>query len=262
MWGPRLNKQASHIMFDFFPPRGVLTSINRHHQVSSVPCSFADYPGSTARKHGAEWHPDDGWEQTISTAAPGSTVLFQEGICQGNCSTLRLQTNLTLSGIEGASKTVLNCQGAGRHIYISNSASISIQGLPLSNEETNADGCTMALDAILSIRGIGGAVFAVESSLVIDEVEFVHNRAREGGAIALAGGTARVNLSVFSRNEALENGGAVQLTAASRMECTQCVMSENIAASRGGAAHVDSSRLVLVEGELRGNVARRGGGLE
>ena len=149
--------------------------------------------------------------------------------------------------IENGSLTVVNSdfQQFGRNsIRILNGSSAEISSSSFSNNDFSA-------------------VFARESSLIVDDAQFTNNFGEWGGAIYSENGTLTVLGSHFSSNRASRQGGAIYCQDSDAV-IQDSGFENNVADLDGGAIfHLDSANapLLVVNSQIKNNSGINGGGI-
>ncbi len=106
---------------------------------------------------------------------------------------------------------------------------------------------------------LGGALLAEDSSLVLDTVQIVGNRAVSGGGVFLDETSATITGSAFRDNDATEFGGGLAVfDPLSSVGVFSTTFSSNNAVNGGGIANI-SGMLVIENGTITNNVASNGG---
>jgi predicted outer membrane repeat protein len=167
----------------------------------------------------------ENWTAAAQGAPPSALVVLASGTHRG-CAPggIELSHNVTLLGEGGSNGTVVDCQGAGRHLVVRGGKRANVFRLTLT-------------------RGVGGGLGSV------------------GGCILAEGTAAEVHVqdSVLVNCGAL-HGGAVALYRGARLMATRSVFANNSAAGKGGALLANSSSVVLDNVDLDGNRADLSGG--
>ena len=107
--------------------------------------------------------------------------------------------------------------------------------------------------------GEGGAIYSIDSDLILTRCTFETNGAQEGGAIHQTAGTLTLVECIFEANGA-NSGGAVAF-AVEAASMTRCVFRRNWAVLAGGALENGESPLTLDGCVFSGNTAGQGGAL-
>ncbi|HWQ15714.1 MAG TPA: right-handed parallel beta-helix repeat-containing protein, partial [Roseiflexaceae bacterium] len=185
---------------------------------------------------------ESGLREAIAATAGSGTVLFDCGgpatitltapivVPTGTSLTIRGERLITISG-----------GGAVRLFEVAAGAALTLDGLTLAG----------------GAGGDGGAVLNLGDLTVIGAA-FVDNRADFGGAIA-SRGTARVSDSVFSRNQARFDGGAIAVLGGA-FALDDSRLEGNSAGGSGGGIF-SAARLTVQRTRIQGNSASSGGGL-
>lgn len=119
------------------------------------------------------------------------------------------------------------------------------------------------VDFVGGFATYGGAVFVEGASVLLERVRVINNTAgSSGGAIECYDGAIEANGLVARGNNALgEYAGVLALT-----RCTAtlraALLEHNSANWEGGAVHLFSSQVELIDSELVGNVGRSGGAVQ
>jgi len=108
--------------------------------------------------------------------------------------------------------------------------------------------------------GPGGALRAIESDLVLEDVVLFENTTvGDGGAVYVQGGALRLDGVEVTANEATGSGGAVAAVGAD-LEVTDSVWAANRSDLSGGALSVDGGDVAIDGGTFEGNEALLQGG--
>ncbi len=112
----------------------------------------------------------------------------------------------------------------------------------------------------------GGAIYSMNSSIALDDVHFVNNRAENGGGIYFNLGALNISNSEFMDNHATRGGAAIFIDSSrSTIESTR--FEGNSSDGNGGALYAETVALVLaddlfIKNRVTGNeYGSRGGGL-
>ena len=110
---------------------------------------------------------------------------------------------------------------------------------------------------------MAGAVFQLESNVVISNSHFSRNSAEVGGGITIYSGTLSINASTFHDNEAERIGGAIfSLRCTVTMNRVQLARNAAIHATGGGGALIGSeSNVTILESQFDRNLASFGGAM-
>ncbi len=126
---------------------------------------------------------------------------------------------------------------------------------------------TLALEDITLQNGDvqddwGGAIYAFNTSMVLDRVRFVNNRADNGGGFYFTFGALTVKDSEFTENTAGFGGGGAYLDS-SRSSFVNTQFTGNTAIAQGGAIRAESTTLVIEDSLFLQNAStdNRGGAL-
>jgi hypothetical protein len=108
----------------------------------------------------------------------------------------------------------------------------------------------------------GGAIYAFNTSMMLDRVRFVNNHADNGGGFYLTFGALTVRDSQFIDNKAAFGGGGAYLDS-SKSSFVNTKFTGNAADARGGAIRAESTTLVIEDSLFLKNASleNRGGAL-
>ena len=211
----------------------------------------------------------------FSIASTGDIIEIQPGLYTGegneNLNSINFTAmQLTISGSSGtADDVVIMCSSPNRFLAANVQFYTVIRDLTIRN-------CS-SMVTTTDMVGAGGALFLAQVStpVVISNVIFFGNKARNGGAIFLEASSLTLLDCVFLANEAQYWGGAV-FSRDSGLTIQSSRMLSNSAhgdlgdsqvnvdtdqAGKGGAIHGNGgSRLTLLASEFTGNSARLSGG--
>lgn len=113
-----------------------------------------------------------------------------------------------------------------------------------------------------SMAGPGGGVAARGGTVLLDECSVLQSGAARGAGIYVKSAELEAVLSDINHNQALSNGGGVQVEGRySRFTAVKCRMLGNQAHRGGGIAAQDHAEVYAVETEIGGNFAEFGGGI-
>lgn len=231
-------------------------------------------------------------QHAVDLAAPGDEIWVAAGIYTGVQARdvltqhLYISQSVTIRGGYTAvfddppdpenNLTILDAQLAGRVVYISEGASVTLAGLQLTNGQagTQNGGGLYARQANVSLADItfsdnraefGGGLYVVQGRLTVQHSRFSRNVARLGGGGArLYGSTAVLSHNTFSDNATGFHGGALYITAGqTTLRGTQIENNTVTDALQGwgGGLHLNGGRAILAGNDFSGNQAHTGGGL-
>jgi predicted outer membrane repeat protein len=178
--------------------------------------------------------------------------------------------------IEGGAKsrTILSGDNSSRLFVVDDRSSLSLRGVTL--DRGRCSGCSggavfvgpgseLWLHSVL-VSGnnaqIGGAIFALSSSVLATSCTITANSASSGGAIFAEGdSTVKATSSTITANSA-GYGGAVRVGKNANFTMINCVMHSNTAGATGGAvAARDDSTVVIAGSRIFSNQAELGGAI-
>ena len=170
------------------------------------------------------------------------------------------------SGPAGGGALAVNGPGGVRlrDALIRNNGAASGSGGGLLLERSHADAAATRFEGN-EAAARGGGIAAVASEVTLVRVEAERNFADFGGFLALSGGSATVSRGRFgvenAGNTAVRSGGAVFAAGAADVLLGATDLSYNVSRGTGGAVHAGPAADLRVAngGEMRGNVAPRGG---
>jgi hypothetical protein len=147
-------------------------------------------------------------QTALTKTVTGDSIILEDGIYTGTGDVDLAITNktLTIASQNGASKTVINCNGnvntSHRGFLFTGSGSSTVtsklQGVTIENGVINGSAST----------SVGGAISCANSSLTLTSCSFVKNNAYLGGACANdASSTITFSLCSFSSNSSGSAGG-------------------------------------------------------
>ena len=106
----------------------------------------------------------------------------------------------------------------------------------------------------------GGAIFAHDAVLVLEQVNIDGGSTDNGGSIALRQSTLHAEACTMLNAAATMTGGVLD-SESSMVELVNCTLSGGVAGNSGGAAHFQSSGAALQACSIQANSAFIGGGL-
>jgi len=239
-------------------------------------------------------------QPAIDACAPGDTVLVGPGTYTGQAN-----RDLDFRGIDlvlisesGLSQTVIDCQHAGRGIYLHSGESLNalVAGFTVRNADVEANGggllcrnssCTlqtMRFEHCYSDHGGGGSVAYGSAHLVdcvfidnhglgtagglsivyaivaLDNVLFDSNSAGSGGALRVAFSEITVSGCTFDSNLDADDGGAIALELSSQGIVSGCSFTGNQGSDGGAIALEQTPDVEIRDCVFEGNVGTRYGG--
>jgi hypothetical protein len=181
----------------------------------------------------------------------GGTITFQNSGIITLAVPLRVETDITIDGQDKA--IVIDGQSATRLLFVTN-AQLTLKNLTLINGRVNGANATVANQS--GADADGGAIFATNSVLVIQNCMFSNNVAKGGDALPAvtpaAGGAASGGaISMFGGKLTVANSSFVQ---------NQCEAGEGVglAPAKGGAIAGRSAEVSISASTLLGNIAKGG----
>ena len=106
----------------------------------------------------------------------------------------------------------------------------------------------------------GGAVYAVDSEIIMDRCDAVGNTALAGGAVFADSDTVlTIEESEFAENTAIEDGGAIFADDQTVVTIEESGFSDNMAVEDGGAVWSQGDALTIIDSSFDENSARHGG---
>ena len=157
---------------------------------------------------------------TRAGSMPGTSIVLPAGTFVVAAPLVVPTSGVTISGA-GASTIVSGARSS--RLFEASGGAVTIAHMSLTEGFSDQSG--------------GGAVFATDTALALDDVIVSDNAASgDGGALGLVGGSLVVTSSTFERNYG-QNGGAVS-TANTAVSITSSSFSDNGASSSGGAAFI------------------------
>jgi len=181
-------------------------------------------------------------------------------------------------------------EGIGGHIYLALADNIALRNISGANSQAVAGAgiSAMASEVVMEevyIHGTsaqqGSALYLIHSEVLLHKSNFSHhfakesgaviytfqtqinvtdsyfsdNEARRGGAMFLFDSKAWLNSTIFERNSAEDQGGAVALLETQHLWIEYCIFAENTAGSEGGAVILDRSGSVMEKSLFENNEA-------
>lgn len=137
--------------------------------------------------------------------------------------------------------------GGGILLYLNSSADLNNSEVS-DNKATGNGGGVYVYDATCSLTTSNGTVFR-------------ENSGYRGGGIFSSGGTVTVEDSIFEKNTATDDGGAIAATQNSSLTVRSSKVLENKAADTAGGILAEKSTLEVTDSIIDGNRASLGGGL-
>ena len=106
-----------------------------------------------------------------------------------------------------------------------------------------------------------GAIFDFSHNLTVDQCTFKNNYGSyfDGGAIYKNSGGVSILNSHFSYNEAIGQGGAVNILAVQAAYIANCYFSDNVAGGKGGAVVAIATPVIVTNCYFTDNIARPNG---
>ena len=194
----------------------------------------------------------DGWtacavhatpQAAIDAAADGSRVLVAPGTWRGdgNCGLRFKGRSVSVEGLAGAARTVLDCEGdaargSGVAFVDGEGSGASLRGISVVNAAGGATGGG-------ALR-IGPAADGRPSSPTILDCVFADSAAPSGGGASIGGGSARLTDVTFARNRATAGGGG----------------GVDVQAAEAAGADVTFESVVVVNNTAEADAAGAGGG--
>ena len=133
-----------------------------------------------------------------------------------------------------------------------------------NNDDVDLRQCTLSDN--VSIQQ-GGAYFANDGRLTVEDCEFLRNRSKQstGGAIHMQTGSLTVLRTNFNANQSESGGGAITMNNGTDVTVRRCTITNNFSNGSvsvgGGLALGSSGPLLIVKSTITGNKAAAGGGL-
>ncbi len=215
-------------------------------------------------------------QAAIDAASSGDTVLIADGIYQGlgNFNLDFGGKSITVAGENGPDKCIIECESKGRGFWFHSGETDKavVRGLtvrhgaaaggPLSGYG-GAVACEAAGPTIRDCRFIvnradreGGAIYAQDSVLRLENCLFEGNVSRSGGAVSAEDGSLTLIECTLRDNTA--DGGVGGGLLAENATLDRCTVSGNTADSNGGG--VSSWRLTAIDSTFIGNFSGGHGG--
>jgi len=203
-------------------------------------------------------------QAAIDGAADGDEVLVSDGVYTGpgNRDIDFHGKRLQLRSVNGAEKTVIDCEDAGRAFLFQNNegpetlvSGFTIThgqapfggGVSIVNASPTFSDCIFLRNAAKYDEGfptnIGGAICMSQSATVIERCRFLMNGAEHsgsGGAIYIDSSSPRISQSTFVGNftsSAGNGGGAIATAGTSTATITACAFADNWTSEEGGAIY-------------------------
>jgi predicted outer membrane repeat protein len=193
----------------------------------------------------------------LDAASHYSTVLLADGIYRGagNTSLYYRGQALSLRGVNGAANVIIDCEYAGRGLFINGT------GLgPTTVEGVTIRHCKAPVDR-RDQQGRGGAIYARNARLrVVDGVLEYNHAETAGGGVFVFQGTTEIRDTVI-RHTTARDGAAIyldQLWIPGLVEESQLASN---AAEKGGALFAANSGVEIIGSRIEANVAVQGGGV-
>ncbi len=245
----------------------------------SIRGSFADleWPGSSASARrdaggaiGGPVRSAREIQERIDRAAPGAVIEIAPGTYEG---TLRIRGKaVTLRSRDGAEATVIDGGGAAGPVIAIRAAAFGpeprLEGLTIrggrgaDGSGLLVEGCDPLLARCRFIDHDGGGVVLVESRALLDECDFIGNRATPFGAGLQSINSSPVIMACrFEGNRALTAGGAIHARGGGPMIArSRFLDNRTTSGAWGGAIFADSSDLTVIDSEFIANGSGEAGG--
>lgn len=197
---------------------------------------------------------------TDAMASPSAdTITFS---ISGTMTPLTALPNITADGgalsIDGTGQTVvISGPNAGRAFTVLSGATLSLQGLTLSNFShsaiLNAGSLTVSQCALTGNSSTAGGAIFTQGSLTLSGSTLSGNSATTGGGIYVsAPAIVSITDSIIANNTASDRGGGVFV--ASVLELIGSSITSNTAVNAGGGVYVENgSALTVAQSEVSGN---------
>ena len=180
----------------------------------------------------------------INAATRGDTVLVADGVYTGksNVSLDFIGKSITVKSVNGASSTIIDCQGQ------------NTRGFYFRNGETEIS----VLDGFTVTNGNG--VYCNNSSPTIVNCTMTNNQAQNGAGIVCYSNSSPTIINCVLTNNQAQNGAGVYCENSSP-NFTNCTIAGNHADSNGGGVFCNNSALTVINCTITENQAKSGGGI-
>ena len=204
-------------------------------------------------------------QTAVNTEAAGSTLKVA-GNCAGvqtqggETQTLYINKNITIIGgydagnwgvlpNPAAYETILDAQGNGRVVYITNNTAVTLSYLTLRNGDAGAS--------------FGGGIYAdTNTALTFAYSRIENSQAFAGGAMTPNAASVTIHNSVLIGNSAHGGGGVYALTASSLTMTHSSLIGNQATSSEGGGLYNDNSSVFIENSTIHGNQATNAGAIQ
>ena len=177
----------------------------------------------------------------IEAAVNGDTVLVSDGTYtgEGNVNLDFKGKTITVKSVNGASTTIIDCQG--QHI----------RGFYFHSGETSSsvlDGFTITGGKASGVwpNNIGGGIYCNKSSPTIINCIIMGNQASNGGGILCAASSPDIINCTITKNRAQKNGGGVYCSNNSSSRFINCTIANNQSEAGGGIYGFNNLSVTIV----------------
>ena len=226
----------------------------------------------------------------VAALNDGETLELPPGYYTGsdNCGVVIRKSNVTIRGLTGAGRTIIDCAAQARHFLILGD-NVTFQGVQLLNGAAYARNCSFMEDIGLdcAIDSNGGCVLILGKRAELHDTIFTNcSASKSGGAISAVGEVRMVKVDINScrafegggvwsngsldvRNSTLVNctafwGGAIFLDGENAsLLANDTTLRQNRAQSSGGGVYADGAVLHLDHGNVihENSAGANGGGI-
>ena len=210
-------------------------------------------------------------QDAIDTLPAGSTVR----ICAGTFGAIYLYKDLTLIGVgdgaDTASNTLLDGEGNGRVVYVSEGVTVSLEGIRITGgaEASGAAGVlslgalTMTDCTVTDNTGssVGAGMVSQGPSLTMTNCAVTSNTGQSyGGGIFSTSAVLTMTDCDISGNEVTGNAGGLHLEEG-EATLTRCTVTGNTATGYAGGINNPTGHLTLDDSHVTNNMASSDGGV-
>jgi len=210
-------------------------------------------------------------QQAIDAAADEDTILVAPGTYD---ETINFNGKaITVRGLAGPEKTVINAKGAGSVVTCANGEANDsvLDGFTITGGNSQNGGGMLNEQSSPTVRNCaftnniannrGGGMANIDSDPIVSDCVFENNSAGNGGGIGGDHASPTVTNCVFRANTATSFGGGMHNQFTNSAEITDCQFIANVASvDGGGMANLDGASPTVRNTQFLGNEAGEWGG--